>query len=214
MISIPINPIRRRFFHGVVTFIEPGIELISNQGKRRSVSVFSNVENDTCTGTTNTAVVINRKNREWHSVNFMKENSLCQKEIWLGKLLDQSRSEISSKSSMVDVEAFLVVFKALSSLDSVQDASAPRRYVLIPSSQKTCAIINLYLHLPLLLLYHVIIVRFLSYFISSGSRADVWMNRLLEYNNKNLVRLVPEVYQHVIQCWANSYKEQPMVMIT
>lgn len=41
---------------------------------------------------------------------------------------------------------------------------------------------------------------------------DVWMNRLLEYNNKNLVRLVPEVYQHVIQCWANSYKEQPMVM--
>merc|ERR1719162_718019 len=112
MISIPMNPIRRRFFHGV----------------------------------TNTAVVINRKNREWHSVNFMKENSLCQKEIWLGKLLDQNRSEISSKSSMVDVEAFLVVFKALSSLDSVQDASAPRR-------------------------------------------ADVWMNRLLEYNNKNLVRL-------------------------
>jgi len=137
----------------------------SHQDKRRFVSVFSDLKEGT-NNMMNTPVT-NKRNREWHSPSFMSESNVGQKEEWLEKLLQ--KNEISSNSSVVDVDAFLVVLKDLASQESAHDAGAPRR-------------------------------------------ADMWMNRLLEYHRKNRLCLVPECYQYAIQAWANSDKEQAMVI--
>ena len=148
---------------------------------RRFVSVFSRL--------------MDGNDKEWHSPSFMSESNISEKEEWLEKLLTTTttndtvttslvegtnshhhQSVMNSAEKAVDVEAFLVVLKALASPEC-QDAGAPRR-------------------------------------------ADVWMNRLLElhqnYFSKNLQQsqsqAMAQAYQCVIQAWANSDKEQTMVI--
>ena len=115
--------------------------------------------------------------KEWHSPSFMANCSVDQKEDWLKRLLHQNEisSSSSTTTSVVDVEAFLVVLKDLASPESVHDAGGPRR-------------------------------------------ADMWMNRLLELyhrkkdENENEFHLDPKCYQYVIQAWANSDKEEAIVI--
>ncbi len=106
----------------------------------------------------------------------MSTSTIAEKEAWLEELLTSTISgkatNRSNKLQDIDIQAFLVVLKALASNDAVSDAGAPRR-------------------------------------------ADKWMNRLLRlYRNSNGVHLQPtaECYQYAIQAWANSNKEQVMVV--
>ena len=115
----------------------------------------------------------NAANKEWHCPTFMSTSTIAEKEAWLEQLLESANGSVGDMASrqtpnatVVDVQAFLVVLKALASKEAVSDAGAPRR-------------------------------------------ADVWMNLLL---NSNHLQPTAECYQYVIQAWANSSKEQVMVI--
>jgi len=124
-----------------------------------------------------------RKNKEWHFPTFLSTSTHAEKEAWLEDLLTCTKERTTTPSNRsgnsqstaqdIDVEAFLVVLKALASPDAVSDAGAPRR-------------------------------------------ADQWMNRLLKLHRKNAtnrnLRPTAECYRYTIQAWANSNKEQVMVV--
>lgn len=121
----------------------------------------------------------------------MSASTIAEKEAWLENLLETTNDRTSANATVpgntcpqtihdgtiIDVQAFLVVLKALASAEAVTDAGASRR-------------------------------------------ADVWMNRLLKCHRNSLevhpraFHLLPtsECYQYVIQAWANSNKEQVMVI--
>ncbi len=123
------------------------------------------------------------RTKEWHFPTFMSTSTIAEKEAWLENLL-ASNADVQAlenptnnpqKHQVVDVQAFLVVLRALASAEAVADAGAPRR-------------------------------------------ADIWMNRLLKVyrkmHPKDSLHLTPtaECYQYAIQAWANSNKEQVMVV--
>lgn len=113
----------------------------------------------------------------------MPTATIREKEEWLQSLLETSEDT-------VDTKAFLVVLEALASQEAIQDAGAPRR-------------------------------------------AEMWMNRLRNLENRchnsdgpqdekdrrptstcsGSLALTAECYQHVIQAWANSDKEQLVVIV-
>mmetsp|Transcript_5179 Transcript_5179/g.11487 ORF Transcript_5179/g.11487 Transcript_5179/m.11487 type:complete len:787 (+) Transcript_5179:256-2616(+) len=126
---------------------------------------------------------VNKRNKEWHCPSFMSGSNIAEKEAWLESLLATTNTgNITNTTSTmnhrhqrgtlddspIDIEAFLVVLKALASADAVEDAGSARR-------------------------------------------GDMWMNRLLNLNARHL-QPTSECYQYVIQAWANSNKEQAIVI--
>ena len=120
------------------------------------------------------------RNKEWHFPTFMSTSTIAEKEAWLQNLLASNGdgkpvTDSPQNQQGVDIQAFLVVLRALASAEAVDDAGAPRR-------------------------------------------ADMWMNRLLKLyrkmHPKDGLHLKPtaECYQYAIQTWANSNKEQVMVV--
>jgi hypothetical protein len=152
--------------------------------RRRCVSVFSHFTTDRNRSEKYAHTEMNAKDNEWHFSTFMSASTIAEKEAWLENLLETTNGRTASNVTVtgnsfpvIDIQAFLVVLKALASAEAVTDAGAPRR-------------------------------------------ADVWMNSLLKYHRNSLkvhpnaFRLLPtsECYQYVIQAWANSNKEQVMVI--
>lgn len=148
----------------------------------RQASVFSHFITENTNTLTAKQTSVNAANKDWHSPFFMSDTTIAEKEAWLEDLLTETNNSSNTNiisttehhqrnresESSIDVEAFLVVLKALASPEAVEDAGAPRR-------------------------------------------ADVWMNRLLKLNHYN-IRPTSECYQYAIQAWANSTKEQSMVI--
>mmetsp|Transcript_22173 Transcript_22173/g.61726 ORF Transcript_22173/g.61726 Transcript_22173/m.61726 type:complete len:399 (+) Transcript_22173:327-1523(+) len=145
----------------------------------RHSSVFSRLIQEHDNALKSTESRMDRRKKKWHCPSFMSCSNISEKEAWLEDLLAKtnaarsiddmiaSGSEMAAESA-IDVEAFLVVLKALASIDAIEDAGAPRR-------------------------------------------ADMWMNRLSKLSNSHL-QPTSECYQYVIQAWANSNKEQTIVI--
>jgi hypothetical protein len=107
----------------------------------------------------NASVFSGWQDKEWHQIGFLKNATVKEKEAWLESML-------GSHGRDVDVEAFLVVLRALASSD-LEDAGAPRR-------------------------------------------AEYWMSRL---QNHGSLQPTAECYQAAIQAWANSNKDNIIVVV-
>jgi hypothetical protein len=107
----------------------------------------------------NASVFSSWQDKEWHQKDFLKNATVKEKEAWLESML-------RSHGRAVDVEAFLVVLRALASSD-LEDAGAPRR-------------------------------------------AEYWMNRLQDHRS---LQPTAECYQAAIQAWANSNKDNIIVVV-
>lgn len=123
---------------------------------RRNVAEISQ---PTTVSLRNASVFSGWEGRDWRQNDFLKDKTVKEKEAWL-------ESMISSQWEEVDVEAFLVVLKALAS-HGLEDAGAPRR-------------------------------------------AEYWMTRL---KNHGSLKPTAECYQAAIQAWANSNKDDILVVV-
>jgi hypothetical protein len=117
-----LSPLKIRRSTSISSQIRYKHNHVITKDERRYVSVFSKLRKET-------NIMDNNKNnnRVWHSPSFMSDCSVDQKEDWLERLLRQNESSSSTTTSVVDVEAFLVVLKDLALPESVHDAGGPRR---------------------------------------------------------------------------------------
>ena len=129
------------------------------------------------------------ENKEWHFPTFMSASTVAEKEAWLESLL--------ASTSDGRVTAVCTPDNNLQKPKGVVDVHA--FLVVLKALASTEAVAD----------------------AGAPRRADMWMNRLLKVYRKNskmqpndALHLVPtaECYQYAIQAWANSNKEQVMVV--
>jgi hypothetical protein len=102
--------------------------------RRRCVSVFSHFTTDRNRSEKYAHTEMNAKDNEWHFSTFMSASTIAEKEAWLENLLETTNGRTASNVTVtgnsfpvIDIQAFLVVLKALASAEAVTDAGAPRR---------------------------------------------------------------------------------------